>query len=57
MNAYSFQYFFRKQFGFHVRQPEVFPEAVAGDRLNTAVFAVGFRVMDRAVDEVIGVSS
>ena len=42
-----------QQVGLHVRQPEVFAEAVAGDCFNAAVFAVGIRVVYRTVDEVI----
>ncbi|GAB4523729.1 MAG: hypothetical protein OHK0046_37700 [Anaerolineae bacterium] len=42
----------RQQVRLHVRQPEVFAEAVAGDCFNAAVFAVGIGVVYRAVDEV-----
>ena len=34
----------RQQVRLHVRQPKVFAEAVAGDRFNAAVFAVGIGV-------------
>jgi hypothetical protein len=52
MCAYCIQRFRWEKLRFQVRQPEVLAEAVDGDRLNAAVFAVGFGVIDRAVDKV-----
>ena len=41
-----------QQVGLHVRQPEVFAEAVAGDRFDAALFALGIRAVCRTVDEI-----
>src|SRR5690606_37146249 len=44
---------FRQQLWFQVTQPKVFAKAVPGHSFDPAVFAVGSRVVDCTVDEVV----
>ncbi len=53
MASYGFQRLLRQQFRLHVRQPEVFAKAIAGDGFDATVFTVGIGVVYRAVDEIV----
>ena len=44
---------FGEQFGLEIGQPQVRAKAVAGDRFDSAVFAVDIGVMNRAIDEIV----
>ncbi len=51
--AYRHQCFSGQQVGFEITEPEVFAEAVTCYCFNAAEFAVGFRVMGYAIDQVV----
>lgn len=53
MHVYSIQRLLWEKLRLHIRQPEVFPEAVACHGFDAAVFAVGIGIVYCAVDEIV----